>query len=197
MRKEVWWCTPPSSLLLLLLGLVVGATGKQSADEQQWFTSAARNCVQSETQTCSPFLITGGCLPGGLGLMLSPLSFRSFVSQDPHRRLFEKGPHLIDRRDPPYFAKCLDFSTRSIGTMLEASVAYNAHDIQPMKNTDDFRLVKRVRGKDGEWWSGGGGCNQNAKKKIKLKRHIYNLFCSENKPQEISSLCTYSLSTTN
>jgi hypothetical protein len=187
---------PSWSVSLILLGLAVGAIGTQNEGEE-WITSAARNCVQSGTQTCGSF-ITAGCLPG-LGLMLAPLNIRSLVSHDHHRRMFEKGPHLIDRRDPPYFAKCLDFSTRSIGAMLEASVAYNARDIQPMKNTDDFRLVTRVKGKDGEWWSGGGESNHRFIKKTSRT-------CIVGKPRNKESLdaprklfsrfsCSYSIST--
>mmetsp|Transcript_4369 Transcript_4369/g.9984 ORF Transcript_4369/g.9984 Transcript_4369/m.9984 type:complete len:504 (+) Transcript_4369:116-1627(+) len=73
--------------------------------------------------------------------------------------VWEGQPQAVKRHDPKYFEKILDMP--DIQKTLDACVAVNGTTGQePMWNAagtkgSDFRLVKRTRGPDGEWWSGG------------------------------------------
>lgn len=92
--------------------------------------------------------------PSGLDLLFWPLGFNDVAD------MWEQGPRVVRRGDPGYFARALNFTGESVEPVLRSAVAVNGSGSEPMKNGvgadgKDFRLVKRVRGKDGEWWSGG------------------------------------------
>ncbi len=140
-------------VLVMLFGL---AQGQQYETEAQWITVPTSQCAQEDGQKCgSP----EECKTG-VDLAFSPLLMKDVFSPPPQQRIFEKEPHAVKRGDPAYFTRCLEYSAKGLQVLLESCSAHNASDAQQlMRNTDDFRLVKRVKGKDGEWWSGGGVTN--------------------------------------
>lgn len=69
---------------------------------------------------------------------------------------FEAGILHIPRADDMYFSR-LELSSRSLLSMLGQSVSLEKGlEGAPLAHgpSKDFQLVKRVKGKDGEWWSG-------------------------------------------
>ena len=128
-------------------------TVRYNTDARGWVTDVS-GMVGDAQQYCGWGEGEGREPPTGLGLLFWPLSPREV------KDMWESGPRVIKRGDAGFFARALNFSGDVVDELLERCVAVNETRKKPMyngvgKDANDFRLVKRVLGTDGEWWSGG------------------------------------------
>ena len=119
---------------------------------EPWTTAAFLGCTLANTSEASvpehssthrsPASMTEGRSSEGSGATLAP---------------FETGIVHIPRNIPAHFA-LLQLSTRDIMSMLGRSVSLEreTEGSRTMQHGlgKDFQVVKRVKGPDGEWWSG-------------------------------------------
>ena len=122
----------------------------------------ASSCVAPQGPACAD----GTSL---LGLALHPWTAASFLDGEAHTAVdakaaeganfsrFEAGPLFVPRADPAHF-ELLQVDSRIILALVAGSVSLEpGSEGAPMVHgvAKDFQLVKRVKGSDGEWWSGG------------------------------------------
>jgi len=140
-----------AEMLFLLSSIVLlGSSGAQSSPGLR--RADDESC---STQHCASSLLKAALEPWTSADFLSTTSGRHEVEGATFAR-FEKGILFIPRASTSHFME-LELSSRAIFTMLGRSVSLEPgsegatmlHGIGK-----DFQVVKRVRGKDGEWWSG-------------------------------------------
>lgn len=154
---------PLSRILVLWVAISVWMSSFAEAEDEGRVCSAAHRTdswITSLDEGAAGAQICGAKKGfSGIGLMFWPLGLKELVGEGFFNRtagFFEAGPHVVKGRCAAYFIEALKFSGLNVPQVLQSCVAADETGEDPMKNTVDFRLVKRVKGKDGEWWSGGG-----------------------------------------
>eukprot|EP00961_Rhodomonas_salina_P247185 3339616-Rhodomonas_salina.1 len=92
---------------------------------------------------------------GLLDMALEPLSMETFLfGSDRDPAVFENEVYEVIPRDADFFAS-LNFSSHTVFRLMDHAVSLETTTLgQPAIHGEDYYLVKRVKGKDGEWWSG-------------------------------------------